>query len=56
MKKIALFTKLDIDNMQVLKQLLHQVIDKIKAHQDGSIKIHYNIVQPKVMDVLLQGA
>ncbi|BBH22545.1 hypothetical protein Back11_38900 [Paenibacillus baekrokdamisoli] len=55
-KQIALFAKLDIDDEQVLKQLLHQVIDKIKVHQDGTIKIHYNIAQPQVLGELLQGA
>jgi hypothetical protein len=55
-KQIALFAKLDIDDEQVLKQLLHQVIDKIEVHQDGTIKIHYNIAQPQVLGELLQGA
>jgi len=55
-KKIALFAQLDIDDEQVLKQLLHQVIEKIEVHQDGSIKIHYNIAHPQGMGKLLQGA
>lgn len=55
-KKIALFAQLDIEDEQVLKQLLHQVIEKIEVHQDGSIKIHYNIVHPQGMGELLQGA
>ncbi|MCM3703134.1 hypothetical protein [Paenibacillus macerans] len=55
-KKIALFAQLDIDDEQVLKQLLHQVIEKIEVHQDGSIKIHYNIAHPQEMSELLQGA
>ncbi|AWB46798.1 recombinase family protein [Paenibacillus sp. CAA11] len=57
-KKIALFAQLDIDDEQVLKQLLHQVIEKIEVHQDGSIKIHYSIAHPQDQDMseLLQGA
>lgn len=55
-KKIALFAQLDIDDEQVLKQLLHQVIQKIEVHQNGSIKIHYNIAPPQGMGNLLQGA
>lgn len=55
-KKIALFAQLDIDDEQVLKQLLHQVIQKIEVHQDGTIKIHYNIAHPQGMGDLLQGA
>ncbi|PSK09222.1 hypothetical protein C7R92_16120 [Brevibacillus porteri] len=55
-KKIALFAQLDIDDEQVLKQLLHHVIEKIEVHQDGSIKIHYNIAHPQEMSELLQGA
>lgn len=55
-KQITLFAQLDIDDEQVLKQLLHQVIQKIEIHQDGSIKIHYHIAQPQVMGGLLQGA
>ncbi|WP_036739607.1 MULTISPECIES: hypothetical protein [unclassified Paenibacillus] len=55
-KKIALFAQLDIDDEQVLKQLLHQVIQKIEVHQDGTIKIHYNIAHPQVMGDLLLGA
>jgi site-specific DNA recombinase len=55
-KQITLFAQLDIDDEQVLKQLLHQVIHKIEIHQDGSIKIDYNLAQPQVMGNLLQGA
>lgn len=55
-KQIALFTQLNIDDEQVLKQLLHQVIQKIEVHQEGSIKIHYNIAHPQGMGELLQGA
>ncbi|WP_157756239.1 hypothetical protein [Paenibacillus crassostreae] len=49
-----MFAQLDIDDEQVIKQLLHQVIKKIEVHQDGSIKIHY-ITHPQGMSVLLQG-
>lgn len=45
-KQITLFAQLNIDDENVLKQLLHQVIQKIEVHQDGSIKIHYNIAHP----------
>ncbi|NOU94900.1 hypothetical protein GC093_16965 [Paenibacillus sp. LMG 31456] len=55
-KQIALFAQLDIDDEQVLKQLLHQVIEKIEVHQDDSIKISYNIAHPQGMGELLQGA
>lgn len=56
-KQIASFTRLDIDNEQVIKQLLHQVIQKIEVNQDGSIRrIHYNIAHPQGMGELLQGA
>ncbi|MDP9702202.1 hypothetical protein J2T16_005179 [Paenibacillus intestini] len=56
-KQIASFARLDIDDGQVLKQLLHQVIQKIEVNQDGSIKrIHYNIAQPQGMGELLKGA
>ncbi|MFF2910268.1 hypothetical protein [Paenibacillus sp. NPDC057934] len=46
-KLIALFAQLDIDDEQVLKHLLCQVIQKIEVHEDGSIKIHYNIAHPQ---------
>lgn len=55
-KQITLFAQLNIDDENVLKQLLHQVIQKIEVHQDGSIKIHYNIAHPQGMGDLLQGA
>jgi hypothetical protein len=55
-KQIALFAQLDIDDEQVLKQLLHQVIQKIEVDEVGSIKIHYNIAHPQGMGELLQGA
>ncbi|WP_157211865.1 MULTISPECIES: hypothetical protein [Brevibacillus] len=51
-----MFAQLDIDAKQVLKQLLHQLIEKIEVHQDGTIKIHYNIAHPQEMGELLQGA
>ncbi|NRF95398.1 hypothetical protein HQN89_31480 [Paenibacillus frigoriresistens] len=38
-KQVALFAQLDIDDEHVLKQLFDQVIQKIKIHSDGSIKI-----------------
>ncbi|MGE7273578.1 recombinase family protein [Brevibacillus panacihumi] len=56
-KQIASFTRLDIDDEQVLKQLLHQVIQKIEVNQDGSIRrIHYNIAHPQGLGDLSQGA
>lgn len=54
-KKITLFAQLDIDDEQVLKQLLHQVIEKIEVRQDGTIKINYNIAYPQRTGEVLQG-
>jgi site-specific DNA recombinase len=55
-KQVAMFAQLDIEDEQVLKQLLHRVIHKIEVHQDGSIKIDYNLTKPQVMGDFLQGA
>ncbi|WP_216638960.1 hypothetical protein [Paenibacillus sp. FJAT-26967] len=50
-----MFAQRDIDDEQVLKQLLHQVIQKIEVHQNGTIKIHYNIAHPQGMGDYCKG-
>ncbi|WP_235941253.1 recombinase family protein [Paenibacillus puerhi] len=54
-KQISRFTKLDIDDEQVLKQVLQRLIQKIEVNDDGSIKaIHYNISRPQSVRTLEQ--
>lgn len=54
-KQISRFTKLDIDDEQVLKQVLQRLIHKIEVSEDGSIKaIHYNISRPQSVRTLEQ--
>lgn len=46
--QIARFAKLDIDDEQVLKQVLHRLITRIEVNEDGMINaIHYNITCPQ---------
>ncbi|AUJ79420.1 hypothetical protein CWD84_18450 [Bacillus siamensis] len=42
-KKWNAFSNLDIDDEQVLKQVLEQLINKIEVYKEGKIKIHYNL-------------
>ncbi|KZE67269.1 recombinase [Paenibacillus jamilae] len=54
-KQISRFTRLDIDDEQVLKQVLQRLIHKIEVSEDGSIKaIHYNISRPQSVRTLEQ--
>ncbi len=54
-KQISRFTKLDIDDEQVLKQVLQRLIQKIEVNEDGLIKvIHYNISRPQSVRTLEQ--
>ncbi|WP_047155036.1 recombinase family protein [Aneurinibacillus tyrosinisolvens] len=45
-KLVDRFTQLDINDEQVLRQMLQQLINKIEVHEDGSLKIYYNITRP----------
>ncbi|WP_243895982.1 hypothetical protein [Paenibacillus sp. F411] len=54
-KQISRFTKLDIDDEQVLKQVIQRLIHKIEVSEDGSIKaINYNISRPQSVRTLEQ--
>ncbi|OBY76745.1 recombinase [Paenibacillus sp. KS1] len=54
-KQITRFSKLDIDNQEVMKQVLQRLIQKIEVNEDGSIKvIHYNISRPQSVRTLEQ--
>ncbi|WP_258961023.1 recombinase family protein [Paenibacillus aquistagni] len=47
-KQIARFAKLDINDEQVFKQILHRLIQRIEVNEEGMINaIHYNITCPQ---------
>ncbi|WP_456289287.1 recombinase zinc beta ribbon domain-containing protein [Paenibacillus sp. AK002] len=45
-RQIDKFARLYKEDDRVMKQLLQTLIQKIEVHEDGSIKIHYNITRP----------
>lgn len=42
-KEVERFSKLDIKDDNVLKQVLQRLINKIEVFEEGKIKIHYNL-------------
>ncbi|MEK3945360.1 recombinase family protein [Paenibacillus sp. FSL H3-0310] len=51
-KQVKNLLHLDIEDEQILKQIVMKLIQKIEVFDDGSLKIHYNITNPN----LIQGA
>lgn len=45
------FAALDISNEEILRDMIHKMINRIDIHGDGSIEISYNFQNP-----LKQGA
>lgn len=45
-KEIAKFIELNITDEEILRQVLHRLIDKVEVSKDGSITIHYNFQNP----------
>jgi site-specific DNA recombinase len=48
-KEIAKFIELNITDEEMLRQVLHRLIDKVEVSKDGSITIHYNFQNPMSM-------
>lgn len=42
-KEIKNFFKLDISDEELLRNVLHKLIDRIEVSKDGDITIHYNL-------------
>ncbi|MDF2960677.1 MAG: hypothetical protein K0S39_2412 [Paenibacillus sp.] len=42
---------LDVSNEEILKDMIHKMINRVNVHEDGSIEISYNFQNP-----LKQGA
>lgn len=42
-QEIDRITRLDIDDEQVLKQILHRLVHSIEVHEGEKVKIHYNL-------------
>lgn len=40
------FVKLKIEDEEILRQALHNLIDKIEVSLDGNLTIHYNFKNP----------
>ncbi len=51
--EVRSFTKLDINDQQILKQVLQRLIQKIEVFEGGKIRIYYNISSPPSLDDIL---
>ncbi|WP_239209574.1 hypothetical protein [Brevibacillus laterosporus] len=40
------FAALDVSNEEILRDMIHKMINRIDVHQDGSIEISYNFQNP----------
>lgn len=40
------FTSLDVRNEEILRDMIHKMINQIEVHADGSIEISYNFQNP----------
>ncbi|CAM3552258.1 Site-specific recombinase (Resolvase family) [Marinicrinis lubricantis] len=45
------FAALDVSNEEILRDMIHKMINRIDVHEDGSSEISYNFQNP-----LIQGA
>lgn len=48
-KEITKFIELNITDEEILRQVLHRLIDKIEVFEDGNITIHYNFQDPMLL-------
>ncbi|MBO9599208.1 MAG: recombinase family protein, partial [Cohnella sp.] len=49
--ELTKFAALDVSNEEILRDMIHKMIDRVDVHEDGSIEISYNFQNP-----LKQGA
>lgn len=50
-KDVEQFVKLEIKDEEILRDMLHRLVDRVEIAEDGSITIHYNFKNPLLMGI-----